>query len=195
MKNAIRIILVLVAVLLVFVQTRPDHFRVERSATIAASGETVYSHLANFHDWAAWSPWERLDPSMQRTFDGPESGVGAGYHWVGNKQVGEGSMKITAATPGSNVTIDLEFIKPFQASNVTMFTLAPEGGGTKVTWAMEGKNNFVGKAMCLVMNMDKTVGGDFERGLAQLKTVAERAPAAAAADTTKPAAPAGVAVK
>ena len=193
MRNVVRIILIVVALCLAFIQTRPDHFHVERSATINATGETVFAQINDFHQWPAWSPWGKLDPQMQTTFEGPASGEGAIYHWTGNKDVGEGSMKITESTPSSMVTIDLEFIKPFQASNVTTFALAPEGAGTKVTWAMEGKNNFMFKAMSLLMNMDKQVGGDFERGLTALKGVAESAPAAgmpAAADATAPAAPA-----
>ena len=196
MKNVIRAIVVLLVVVLLFVQSRPDRFHVERSATIGAPAESVFAHIDNFHRWRAWSPWEKLDPRMQRSFEGPESGVGAVYRWSGNNKAGAGSMKITQSTPGSVLAIDMEFLRPMKDSNVATFTLTPEGAGTKVTWVFEGRMNFLSKAMCVFVNLDKMVGPDFERGLASLKSVAESAPAAAAsADTTAPAAPAGMSVK
>jgi len=180
MKTVLRIIVIVVALCLVFITTRPATFHVERSAVIAAPAATVFDQVNDFHRWAAWSPWGRLDPQMKITCDGPASGTGASYRWTGNDKVGEGSMKITSSTPASQVVIDLRFIKPFPAANVTTFTFAPEGAGTRVTWAMDGKNNFMAKAMSVFMNMDKMIGPDFERGLASLKGVAESAPAAAA---------------
>jgi hypothetical protein len=181
MRNIIRIVLIVIVLFIAFVQSRPATFHVERSATLAASPSAVYSHLVHFHDWAAWSPWEKLDPQMKKDFSGPDSGVGAYYHWSGNKQVGEGSMKITDAATDSKVVIALEFLAPFKSSNMTTFALAPEGEGTKVTWSMDGRNNFMSKFMCLFMSMDKMIGPDFERGLAQLGTAAAVAPADSAA--------------
>jgi hypothetical protein len=185
-KKILLLLLVLVAGACTFILTRPDSFHVERSATIAAPSEVVFARLDNFHAWADWSPWEKLDPKMQRTYSGPDSGPGAMYAWTGNDKVGEGKMTIVEATPTSKVTTKLEFIKPFQATNTATFVLVPEGASTKVTWSMDGKNNFMSKAFSLVMDMDKTVGADFEKGLANLNTIAAgdaRTAAAAAPDT------------
>jgi uncharacterized protein YndB with AHSA1/START domain len=170
------------ALLAVFVATRPSRFHVERSVTIAAPPESVFAHVDDFHAWADWSPWEKLDPGMKRTFRGAPSGVGATYAWSGNDKVGEGRMAIEKSEKPSLVSVRLEFLKPFSATNTATFTFAGVAGGTKATWAMDGTNDFVAKAIHLVMDMDKLVGGDFERGLAALKAVAERAPKAETAD-------------
>jgi len=172
-KRILLALAVLLAILLVVVATRPSTYRVERSATAAAPADVVYAQIADFHRWAAWSPWEKLDPGMKKTFEGPAMGQGAGYHWSGNDKVGEGSMTVTSARPGEQVVIRLEFLKPWASTNTTTFQLAPEGGGTRVAWIMEGHNDFMGKAVTLFMDMDKMIGADFERGLAQLKSVAE----------------------
>ena len=193
MKNLVRIVLLVVLILLVVIRTRPDTFHVERGATVNAPAAAVYAQVADFHNWAAWSPWAKLDPKMVTSYDGPASGVGAFYHWVGNDKVGEGTMKVTGATPPSQVVIALEFLKPFKTSNTSTFTLTPEGAGTRVVWSMDGKNGFEAKAMSLFTNMDKMIGPDFERGLTQLRTASESAPAVA--DTTAPAAPTGMSVK
>ena len=179
---------VIVLGLLAVIATRPATFHIERSATVPAPPDSVYARLADFHLWQAWSPWAKLDPAMQTDYSGPESGVGAGYHWVGNKAVGEGRMTITDATPPGRVAIKLDFLKPFPASNTCTFTIAPEGSGTHVTWAMDGHNSFMAKAMSLFMNMDKMIGPDFERGLASLGHVvpSAAAPAAAAPATSQP---------
>jgi hypothetical protein len=198
MKNAILVILVLVAAFLVFVQSRPDRYRIERSTTIHASADTVFAHINDFHRWLAWSPWEKLDPQMQRTIAGSPSGVGATYSWSGNNKAGAGSMAIAQSRPGSLVAINMEFLRPMKDSSVITFTLSSEGGETKVNWALEGRMPFISKAVCVFMSMDKMVGPDFERGLANLKRVSESAASAgtpAAADTTKPAAPGGMSVK
>lgn len=166
----------LLAVVLLFVivvMTQPSTFRVERSATVAAPSEAVYAQIVDFHAWQGWSPWEKLDPSMQKTYGGPASGTGASYAWSGDGEVGEGKMTITDAKQPSNVTIRLEFIKPFESTNTTTFTLVPAPGGTKVTWAMEGENSFLGKAFGIFMDMDKMVGADFEKGLGAMKQIAE----------------------
>lgn len=189
MKNLLRIVLLLIAVLFAVVVTRPATFHVERSTTIEAPAEIIQEQIADFHKWEKWSPWGKLDPAMKTEYSGAAAGVGAVYFWSGNDQVGEGRMTVTESTPGSKVGIRLEFLKPFKADNVTTFTLAPEGTGTKVTWGMDGNHDLMGKAFSLFMNMDKTVGGDFERGLASLKEVsvdaAAAAGAAAPADTTQ----------
>jgi len=180
-KRIVLVLAVLLAVLLVVIATRPSTYRVERSATAAAPAEVVYAQIADFHRWAAWSPWEKLDPGMKRTFDGAAVGEGAGYSWSGNDKVGEGRMTVTAARPGEQVVIRLEFLKPWASTSTTSFRLAPDGGGTRVTWSMEGHNDLMGKAATLFMDMDKMIGADFERGLAQLAAAAEAAKAAPAA--------------
>ena len=132
--------------------------------------------MNDFHNWEAWSPWAKLDPAAKATFEGPSTGTGAIFKWVGNKEVGEGSMTITESRPSDLIRIKLEFLRPFEATNSAEFTFKPEGNRTAVTWSMEGKNNFIAKAVCLFMNMDKMVGGQFEQGLAQMKAVVEAAP-------------------
>ena len=162
------------------VATRPSAFHIERSIAVAAPADSVFRPVNDFPAWSAWSPWEKLDPQMKRAFDGAPSGVGAIYSWVGNDKTGEGRMTIERSDRPSAIAIKLEFIKPFAATNQATFTFAPAAppgtDETKVTWAMDGENNFGMKAASLFMNMDKLVGGDFERGLTALKTVAESAP-------------------
>ncbi|MGE0456122.1 MAG: SRPBCC family protein [Vicinamibacteria bacterium] len=175
---AVALVLV-VAAFLAFVATRPSEFRITRSRTLAAPPEIVHAHVDDLQRWTAWSPWEKLDPGMKREFSGPAAGTGASYHWVGNKKVGEGRMTITASQPGRGVTLRLEFIKPWTATNTTQFDLTPSGKGTDVVWTMTGTNNFMAKAFCVFMNMDKMVGGDFEKGLAGLDAVTAPVPASA----------------
>jgi uncharacterized protein YndB with AHSA1/START domain len=147
---------------------------VVRIGQFKAAPEKVFSAINDFHHWSAWSPWEKLDPNLQRTFTGASSGVGAKYAWVGNKKVGEGSMEITHSEPAKRMQLDLHFIKPFRADNVTEFTLSPaNGGGTSLKWEMRGERPFMFRVMGLFFSMDKLVGGDFERGLANLKTVVD----------------------
>ncbi len=190
MMKILGVIVLLVVLLVGFIATRPNTYRVERSATIAAPAEVVQSQIEDFHAWKSWSPWEKLDPAMKTDFSGPDRGVGASYHWVGNDKVGEGRMTVTESVPGQKVGIRLEFVKPFASVNATTFTFAPDGAGTKTSWIMEGNHNFISKAMCLVKNMDSMIGPDFEKGLADLKTVSEQMPAPAteaapaAADST-----------
>ncbi len=162
-----------VAALLVFIATRPAKFRIERSALVKAPAATVFGLINDFHHWAKWSPWEKLDSSMKKTFSGAEAGPGAKYAWVGNNKVGEGNMTITDSRPNELVQLDLEFLKPFPARNVTSFKLSPAPDGTTVHWISEGENGFAAKAFGLVMNMDKLLGADFEEGLANLNTAAQ----------------------
>jgi Polyketide cyclase / dehydrase and lipid transport len=162
----------LIVAALGFAASKPDTFRIERSARMNASPDRIASNISDFHQWSAWSPWEKLDPDLKRTYSGASTGKGAVYDWTGNKKVGTGRMEVLDVQPGK-VTIKLDFLKPFEAHNITEFSLAPAGGGTNVTWAMHGASPFVAKVFGLVYNMDKTVGADFERGLANLKQVAE----------------------
>lgn len=174
----------LLLVLIVVVSLQPATFHVERSVTMAAPPEAAFAQVNDFRAWQTWSPWEKRDPGMKRSFDGPASGVGAKYAWVGNQEVGEGRMTIAKSEPPHQVVIKLEFLQPFEATNTATFTFARTAEGTRTTWAMDGKNNFISKAFQLVMDMDEMVGGDFERGLAAMKTRAEAAaksPVAAAA--------------
>ena len=167
------VVVVAVAGVLGYAASRPNAFRVERSRVIKATPERIYALLEDFHRWTEWSPWEKLDPAMQRTFSGPERGVGAGYHWVGNKQVGEGHMEITGASAPSDLTIKLDFLKPWEAHNTTRFALRPEDGGTHLSWTMEGSSPFMFKVMGVFMNMDNLIGKDFEKGLANLAAALE----------------------
>jgi uncharacterized protein YndB with AHSA1/START domain len=166
-------VLALIALLVVLISMRPARFRIARSAQLTASAERVFSLLNDFHEWAKWSPWEKLDPAMKKTFTGPEAGKGATYSWLGNNKAGEGRMTILESKPSELVVLGLEFIKPFAAKNQTTFKLSPSAGGTEVQWIMEGERNFSGKAFDLFVNMDKLLGKDFEEGLANLNTAAQ----------------------
>ena len=168
------VIVLLIVVILGLAATKPDTFRVERSTLIQAPADRVYAQLEDFHRWSAWSPWEKLDPALKRTYSGAENGVGAVYAWEGNSKVGQGRMEIREAVPASKVEIQLDFLKPFEAHNTADFTLAPQGDSTQVTWAMTGPNNFLGKVMSVFVSMDSMVGKDFETGLANLKAAAEK---------------------
>ena len=173
-KKILLALLAIVALLALVIAMRPAQFRIVRSTTVAAPLSTVFPLINDFQKWDAWSPWAKLDPAMKKTIEGPSAGVGSIYTWSGNSDVGEGRMTILESDPDQRVRIKLEFIKPFAATNMTEFTLKPEGSGTLVNWEMTGENNFLSKAFDLFMNMDKTVGADFEKGLAQLKSVAEQ---------------------
>jgi hypothetical protein len=169
---------VIIVLLVLFIATRPSAFRVERSITIAAPPGRAFALVNDFRAWPAWSPWEKKDPRMKKTLGGPPSGVGATYAWAGDKNVGEGRMTIERSERPSLVAIKLEFFKPFTGTNTATFDFAPVPAGTKVTWVMEGKYNFVTKGVSLVMDMDKMIGNDFEAGLAAMKAAAEGTAAA-----------------
>ncbi len=166
---------VVIALFVLVVATRPSAFHIERSAAIAAPPDVVFAQVDDLHAWAGWSPWEKMDPQMKKLFDGKPSGVGAIYAWEGNDKVGEGRMTIEKSEPPGRIVIKLEFLKPFEATNICTFTFAPTPAGTQITWAMDGNNGFMAKGAALFMNMDALVGGDFERGLAALKAVSEAA--------------------
>lgn len=151
-----------------------DTFTVERTATIDAPPERVYRHVIDFHKWGTWSPWESLDPNMERTYTGADAGPGAKYAWTGNRKVGEGRMEILDASEPSQIHVALDFIKPFKSSNTNTFTLTPHGESTEVTWSMTGPMTLMTKLMGMFKSMDKLVGPDFEKGLTMLKAVAEK---------------------
>jgi hypothetical protein len=166
-----------VLILLVFVivvASRPSQFRVTRATPMAAPESVVFPQVNNLHNWEAWSPWAKLDLAAKQTYDGPPEGVGASYAWAGNNKVGAGSMTITGSQPNQLVQMRLDFLKPFKATNTVEFTFKPEGGQTVVTWIMTGTNNFLAKAFGLFVDCDKMCGDFFEKGLADMKAIAER---------------------
>ncbi len=174
LKTIAIIIVVLVAAILGYAATRPDSFRVERTTTIKAPPEKIYALIDDFHRWDAWSPWEKLDPAMKKTFSGAASGKGAAYAWQGDNKVGEGRMEIADSTPSSKVVIKLDFIKPFEGHDITEFSLEPKGDTTNVSWVMSGPVPYFAKVMGIFASMDSMIGKDFEKGLANLKAVAEK---------------------
>jgi hypothetical protein len=153
----------------------PADYTIERMAVTTASPQTVHHLVDDFHRWVDWSPWEDVDPDLKRTYTGPDAGVGASYAWEGNRKAGAGSMTITESVPAERVVIDLVFTKPFAAKNVTTFLLDSVDGRTRVRWQMRGTRNLLLRIFGTVVSMDKMVGGDFEKGLGRLVTLAERA--------------------
>ena len=176
MKIAL-IILAIIAVgivgILAFAATKPDIFTVQRSLAIKAPPDKIYPLIADFHRWGAWSPYEKKDPAMKRSYGGAPSGKGATYAWDGDKNVGSGSMEMVEATAPSKVGLKLDFTRPFEAHNTVVFSLVPQGDTTMVTWDMKGPTPFMAKIVHVFMNMDKMVGADFETGLANLKAATE----------------------
>lgn len=174
MRKVLIVILLAVAGVLGYASTKPDQFRVERSAVIKAPAEKIFPHINSFHQWEAWSPYEKLDPTMKRTFSGTESGVGAIYVWEGDSKVGAGRMEILESTPSTAIKIKLDFLKPMEGHDTAEFTLAPQGDSTTVTWAMSGPAAYIMKVMGVFFDMDKMIGKDFEVGLNNLKTLTEQ---------------------
>jgi Polyketide cyclase / dehydrase and lipid transport len=168
--------LVLLAVLtgvLGYAATRPSTFRIERATTIEVAPEVVFRNINDLRRWEAWSPWDKIDPDMQRHYSGTASGAGAVYGWNGNKKVGSGRLEIIKSMPFTGLRIKLDFTAPFVAHNIIEFTLTKDGDSTHVSWAMSGPQPFASKLMGLVLNIDRMVGNDFAKGLAQLKRVSE----------------------
>lgn len=174
LKTIALVVVVIIAGILIFAATKPDTFRVERSAAIKAPPEKVFALINDFKRWEAWSPWEKKDPAMKRTYGATTGGKGAHYAWEGNSDVGQGSMDIAESVPPSKIALKLDFIKPFEGHNTVIFTLAPKGDMTDVTWSMSGPAPFMAKVMQVFINMDTMVGKDFESGLANLKAAAEK---------------------
>jgi carbon monoxide dehydrogenase subunit G len=167
------VVVVLIAAILVYAATKPDEFRVQRTTSVKAPPEKVFALINDFHRWGSWSPWEKMDPAMKRTYSGAANGKGAVYAWQGNSKVGEGRMEIADTSSPSKVTINLDFFKPIEGHNTAEFTLEPRGDSTNVTWAMYGPSPYIAKIMGIFVSMDKMIGKEFETGLANLKTVAE----------------------
>lgn len=174
LKIVLLVVAVAIAAVLIYAATRPDSFRIERSATIKAPPEKIFAQVNELKAWTAWSPWEKIDPALKRTYSGTASGKGAAYAWEGNKDVGSGRMEITESALPSKITIKLDFLKPFEAHNTAEFTFVRQGDATIVTWAMFGPSPYLSKLIGLVFNMDRMVGGQFETGLANLKSIAEK---------------------
>ena len=173
-KKIAIVIVLLIAGVLIFAATKPDTFRVQRSAGIKAPPEKVFAILNDFQKWGSWSPWEKKDPAMKRTWGAVTSGKGAIYAWDGSSDVGKGRMEIAESSPSSRLTIKLDFIEPFEGHNIVDFTLEPKGDSTSVTWTMHGPMPFISKVISVFCNMDSMIGKDFEAGLANLKAVAEK---------------------
>ena len=174
LKKIAIVVVVAIAAFLAFAATKPDTFQVQRSTVIKAPPDKIFALIQDFHHWGVWSPYEKRDPDMKRTYGGPESGKGSMYAWEGNSKVGAGRMEILDATAPSKVTIKLDFIKPFEGHNTAEFTMIPQSDATNVTWAMYGPNPYIAKVMQSVFNMDEMIGKDFADGLANLKTAAEQ---------------------
>ena len=173
MLIAFGVLVVAIAAVLIMAAARPDDFHVERSTVIAAPPAKIHPLIADFHRWTAWSPYEKYDAEMKRSYTGSPSGKGAVYEWQGNSKVGQGRMEVTD-DPSSEVVIKLDFYKPWEAHNTARFAMTPEGAGTRVVWSMDGPSPFMAKVMGLFMNMDNLIGRDFEAGLANLKAAAEQ---------------------
>jgi hypothetical protein len=174
----LKIVVALVAVVAAFaafVAFQPSEYRIARSATIAAAATEVFAQVNDFHKWEAWSPWAKLDPNAKTTFEGASAGEGAVFAWAGNSKVGEGRMTLTRSRPAELIRIRLDFVQPMAGTSTAEFTFKPQGDRTAVTWAMFGENNFLTRAICLFMNQDKMIGDHFEKGLENLRVVAEAA--------------------
>jgi uncharacterized protein YndB with AHSA1/START domain len=168
------IIVFAIAAILIFAAMQPNSFRVQRSTTIKAPPEKIFAAINDFHLWEAWSPWEKIDPAVKRSYSGSETGKGAVYAWEGNNDIGQGRMEIIESTPSSKLLVKIEFIKPFAAINTIEFNLAQNGENTTVTQAIYGPSPFISKLMGLFFSMDKMVGGKYDEGLASLKAIAEK---------------------
>jgi len=174
LKLILILVLLAIAIVLIYAATKPDTFRIERSINIKAPPEKIFPLIADLHKFNIWNPWAKKDPGAKMNYIGPESGVGSGHEWDGNKNVGKGSMTVAKLTASSEVVFNLDFISPFEAHNQATFTLTPKDDNTEVNWAMTGPSPYISKVMCLFMSMDKMVGPDFEAGLADLKVLAEK---------------------
>jgi len=166
-------VLVIAALVVMYANTKPSSFRIERNIVIKAPAAKIFALLPDFHEWTKWSPWEDLDPTMTKKYEGPTANSGPSYSWQGNKKVGSGRMELLEAVENKRVKIKLDFTSPFEAHNLTEITLTESNGTTQVDWAMTGANPLMSKVMGLFINIDKMVGKDFEKGLGRLKTLTE----------------------
>lgn len=174
LKAILALVVVAVLGVLGYAAISPDHFRIERTTSIDAPPEKIFPLINDLHQWKTWSPWEKIDPALKRSYSGPKEGVGAIYAWQGNNEVGTGSMEITRSEPASAVEIKLDFQMPFEAHNTAEFTLRPQGDGTQLTWAMYGPSPYTHRLMQVFFDMDDMVGSKFDQGLLNLKAAAEK---------------------
>jgi uncharacterized protein YndB with AHSA1/START domain len=173
LKTLLLIVAAAIAALLIYAATKPDSFRLQRSATIAAPPEKVFALINDLRQFNTWNPFAKMEPTVIITYDATSTGVGGAYNWQGEK-TGAGRMQIVESVPAQRVTAKLDFTKPFEAHNVVDFTVQPQGNGSTVTWAMHGPMPYLNRVMTIFFDMDKTVGKDFEAGLANLKALAEK---------------------
>jgi hypothetical protein len=173
MKKFLFLLVIVIAGLAGFVALQPDTFRIERRMLVDAAPLDVFAQVNNFHRWEDWSPWAKLDPDAKVAFEGPPAGPGAIFKWAGNDKIGQGTMTLVENKPGEFVRVDVEFVKPFEGKNASEFTFRPQGDRTLVTWTSTGPMTFMTKAMCLIWNMEKVLGPDMEKGLVQMKALAE----------------------
>lgn len=181
LKKILLGLVAIIAIILIAAAFQPAAYHVERSATVQAPPSVVYAQVNDFHNWGQFNPWQQLDTNAKISFEGPMSGAGAKFNWVGNSNMGSGGMTITNSKMNERVDIDMHFLEPMEGHAKTAFTLQPEGTGTKVTWSMDGENNYIAKIFCMFMDMDKMVGGEYEKGLAKLAELP-----ATVAEATKP---------
>ncbi|MGJ0483014.1 MAG: SRPBCC family protein [Methylomicrobium sp.] len=172
-ESVVIVVVVLIVALFIYAATRPDTFRVECSISIQAPAENIFPLINDFRKWEPWSPWEKVDPAVKRTYSGAASGEGAVYEWSGNKNIGRGRMEIIESSSPSKIKLKIDFIKPFEAHNTVEFTLVPQGDSTLVTQAMYGPSPYISKLMGIFCSMDKMVGQKYEEGLANLKAISE----------------------
>jgi uncharacterized protein YndB with AHSA1/START domain len=168
------VLAIVIVIVLILAATKPATFSVQRAIDIAAPPERIFPLINDFHQWGSWSPWEKKDPEMKRSFSGPQSGKGAVYGWEGNKNVGSGRMEILEASTPSKILIRLDFFTPFEGHNTAEFTIQPQGGASHVNWVMRGPASFMSKLMQVFINLDRMIGKDFEAGLSSLKTLSEQ---------------------
>jgi hypothetical protein len=173
-KKIVIAVAVIVAAILIYAAIQPDSFRVERSASIKASPEKIFPLINDLHRWEAWSPWERVDPAIKRTYGGAESGVGAVYEWSGNREIGQGRVEIIESLPPSRVVLKIDFITPVEAHNTVEFTIVEQGDSTEVTQAMYGPSPYLSRLIGLCFSMDNMIGQKYEEGLAGMKSIAEK---------------------
>ena len=179
----VAVIVLVFGILAIVIAMQPSEFHVERSLAMKAPPEAVFAQVNDFHKWEGWSAWLKVDPNAKGTYEGPTSGEGAIFRWAGNGEVGEGSMTILESQPHEQIKIKLDFLKPMEGTATTDFTFQPAGDETNVTWSMDGTNNFIAKAMCLLLfDMDEMIGSKYEEGLASMKKIVE----AAAPDSATP---------
>lgn len=174
LKLVALLLAVAIAGFLVYVALKPSDFRITRSQSIEAAPEAVFAYINDLHGFNTWNPFAQGDPGLKIDYSGPQSGKGAAYVWDSTGKTGKGRMEITESSAASRVVMRLQFLKPFSATNTAELTLVPAGSATTVTWTMTGRSPYAHKLMGTIFNMDKMVGGEFEKGLVSLKALAER---------------------